>query len=47
MVVDWPARMQRMTHGKLIDLAPPASEIWLDGGHNPGAVCYRGSFRRP
>ncbi|EFM57914.1 folylpolyglutamate synthetase [Brucella inopinata BO1] len=37
MVVDWPARMQRMTHGKLIDLAPPASEIWLDGGHNPGA----------
>ncbi|MGC0051871.1 bifunctional folylpolyglutamate synthase/dihydrofolate synthase [Brucella pituitosa] len=37
MVVDWPARMQRLTHGTLIDLAPAASEIWLDGGHNPGA----------
>jgi dihydrofolate synthase/folylpolyglutamate synthase len=37
MVVDWPARMQRLTHGKLFDLAPAASEIWLDGGHNPGA----------
>lgn len=37
MVVDWPARMQRLTHGKLVDLAPAASEIWLDGGHNPGA----------
>ncbi len=36
-VVDWPARMQRLTHGALVDLAPPASEIWLDGGHNPGA----------
>ncbi|MBV2142069.1 bifunctional folylpolyglutamate synthase/dihydrofolate synthase [Falsochrobactrum sp. TDYN1] len=37
MVVDWPARMQRLTHGALVDLAPPASEVWLDGGHNPGA----------
>lgn len=37
MVVDWPARMQRLTHGALFELAPPASEIWLDGGHNPGA----------
>jgi len=37
MVVDWPARMQRLTHGELTDLAPAASEIWLDGGHNPGA----------
>jgi len=36
-VVDWPARMQRLTHGALVDLAPAASEIWLDGGHNPGA----------
>lgn len=36
-VVDWPARMQRLTHGNLVDLTPEASEIWLDGGHNPGA----------
>lgn len=35
--VDWPARMQRLSSGTLIELAPPGSEIWLDGGHNPGA----------
>jgi dihydrofolate synthase/folylpolyglutamate synthase len=32
---DWPARMQRLTQGKLLQLAPSGSEIWLDGGHNP------------
>lgn len=32
---DWPARMNRLTQGKLVDLAPPGSEVWLDGGHNP------------
>lgn len=32
---DWPARMQRLTHGHLVSLAPDGSEIWLDGGHNP------------
>lgn len=31
---EWPARMQRLRHGPLIDLAPRA-ELWLDGGHNP------------
>ncbi|MBZ0130374.1 MAG: bifunctional folylpolyglutamate synthase/dihydrofolate synthase [Rhodobacteraceae bacterium] len=31
---EWPARMQRLVRGPLIDLAPKA-EIWLDGGHNP------------
>ena len=34
---DWPARMQRLRHGPLIDMAPEA-EIWLDGGHNPHAA---------
>ena len=33
---DWPARMQRLTSGPLVDLAAPA-ELWLDGGHNPAA----------
>lgn len=33
--VDWPARMQRLTTGTLVALAPAGSEIWLDGGHNP------------
>ena len=32
--VEWPARMQRLAHGKLAALAPPESELWLDGGHN-------------
>ena len=32
--VEWPARMQRLAHGKLAELAPPESELWLDGGHN-------------
>ncbi len=35
--VEWPARMQRLIKGKLVDLAVPGSELWLDGGHNPGA----------
>ena len=32
----WPARMQRLQTGPLIDAAPHA-EVWLDGGHNPAA----------
>ena len=32
---EWPARMQRLTAGALVAKAPPQTEIWLDGGHNP------------
>ncbi len=32
----WPARMQRLIYGPLIDAAPGA-ELWLDGGHNVAA----------
>jgi dihydrofolate synthase/folylpolyglutamate synthase len=32
---EWPARMQRLTHGNLVSLAPAGAELWLDGGHNP------------
>ncbi|MFL5030228.1 MAG: bifunctional folylpolyglutamate synthase/dihydrofolate synthase [Xanthobacteraceae bacterium] len=32
--VDWPARLQRLSHGRLVALAPEGSEVWLDGGHN-------------
>jgi dihydrofolate synthase/folylpolyglutamate synthase len=32
---DWPARLHRLPQGALVDLAPPGSELWLDGGHNP------------
>ncbi|MCB1469881.1 MAG: bifunctional folylpolyglutamate synthase/dihydrofolate synthase [Rhizobiaceae bacterium] len=35
--VSWHGRMQRLTTGKLVDLAPDGAELWLDGGHNPGA----------
>jgi dihydrofolate synthase/folylpolyglutamate synthase len=31
---EWPARMQRLASGALVDLAPRGCEIWLDGGHN-------------
>jgi dihydrofolate synthase/folylpolyglutamate synthase len=31
---EWPARMQRLSSGKLNALGPPGCEIWLDGGHN-------------
>jgi len=32
----WPARMQRLRQGPLVDMAP-GIELWLDGGHNPAA----------
>jgi len=31
---DWPARMQRLSQGRLAALVPPGGELWLDGGHN-------------
>jgi len=39
--VEWPARLQRLTRGPLVEVlarqAGPGAELWLDGGHNPGA----------
>ncbi len=32
---DWPARLQRLAAGRLVELVPAGSELWLDGGHNP------------
>lgn len=35
----WPARMQSLKTGPLVDIAAEAgAEIWLDGGHNPHAA---------
>jgi dihydrofolate synthase/folylpolyglutamate synthase len=31
---EWPARMQRLASGALVNQAPAGCEIWLDGGHN-------------
>ena len=33
---EWPARMQHLSQGALVDLVPDA-EVWLDGGHNASA----------
>jgi dihydrofolate synthase/folylpolyglutamate synthase len=33
----WPARMQRLTHGPLVELMPQGATMWLDGGHNAAA----------
>ena len=33
--VEWPARLQRLTRGPLLNSVPDGAEIWLDGGHNP------------
>lgn len=35
--VEWAGRMQRIQNGSLMDLLLPGAELWLDGGHNPGA----------
>ena len=32
---EWPARMQRLSQGRLAAMIPAGSELWLDGGHNP------------
>ena len=34
MRAEWPARLQRLTSGNLVSLAPVGAELWLDGGHN-------------
>ncbi|WP_428135889.1 bifunctional folylpolyglutamate synthase/dihydrofolate synthase [Bradyrhizobium sp.] len=31
---EWPARMQRLSSGRLLEQAPAGAELWLDGGHN-------------
>jgi dihydrofolate synthase / folylpolyglutamate synthase len=31
---EWPARMQRLSSGRLVERGPAGGEIWLDGGHN-------------
>lgn len=41
---EWPGRMQHLTRGALVDLAPKGSDIWIDGGHNPGAAIAIANF---
>ncbi len=35
--VRWPGRMERLRTGPVTAGAPASAEIWVDGGHNPGA----------
>lgn len=36
---EWPARMQRLKTGPLVNMADAVgSDLWLDGGHNPAAA---------
>ncbi|MEM5470871.1 folylpolyglutamate synthase/dihydrofolate synthase family protein [Hoeflea sp. AS60] len=35
--VYWPGRLERLLHGRLVDNAMDGVELWIDGGHNPGA----------
>lgn len=44
--VEWPARMQHLHEGALVDRLPRGSELWLDGGHNPAAGRVIGDFLR-
>ena len=42
----WPARMQRLRVGPLVESAPGV-ELWLDGGHNPaGGVAVAATLAR-
>ena len=37
MNAQWPARMQQLKTGPLIEMLPEGWELWLDGGHNAAA----------
>ncbi|QUS55854.1 bifunctional folylpolyglutamate synthase/dihydrofolate synthase [Pseudovibrio brasiliensis] len=42
--INWPARMQPLYEGKLFERLPENTEIWVDGGHNPGAAKVISAF---
>lgn len=35
--VNWPGRLQALRSGPVLDQCLPGAELWIDGGHNPGA----------
>ena len=37
-MVEWPARLQRLTKGPLVEALLPGWELWLDGAHNAAAA---------
>jgi len=36
--IEWPARLQRLSKGPLVEALPAGWELFLDGGHNPHAA---------
>jgi dihydrofolate synthase / folylpolyglutamate synthase len=44
--VEWPARLERLDEGKLVDLLPAGWELWLDGGHNQAGGAALGAMAR-
>ena len=43
---DWPARLQKLDAGPLLDPLPAGSEFWVDGGHNPAAARQVAAYLR-
>ena len=43
---EWPARLQRLARGPLLDRLPAGAELWLDGAHNPAAARAAADFFR-
>lgn len=42
--IQWPARLQRLEPGPLVNPLGQAAEVWLDGGHNASAGEAIGAF---
>ena len=40
--VEWPARLQRLMRGPLVEQLPAGWELWLDGAHNEGGGAVLG-----
>jgi dihydrofolate synthase/folylpolyglutamate synthase len=36
--VRWPARLQKLTQGPMVEALPSNAQIWVDGGHNEDAA---------
>jgi dihydrofolate synthase / folylpolyglutamate synthase len=43
---EWPARLQRLSEGPLLERLPEGSELWVDGAHNPAAARAVADFFR-
>jgi dihydrofolate synthase/folylpolyglutamate synthase len=42
--IEWPGRLQRLMRGPLVEMTASGWELWLDGGHNPGAGAVLAEF---